>query len=151
MNRRSFLAVLASAVFALAAAPGLARADSPYVFAPGGLALGGTDPVAYFTEGRAVSGRAENALMWMGATWLFASAANRATFEADPHRYAPAFGGYCAYSVSRGYTASGDPEAFAIKDGRLYLTHSVQVRGIWSEDTGANIARARKNWPGVLK
>lgn len=145
MNRRTFLSSLA-----LVAVPGLALAGSGRVFAPGGVALDGVDPVGFFTEGRVVQGLGEFALMWKGATWLFSSEANRAAFEADPYRYAPAFGGYCAYAMSRGYTASGDPDAFAIEDGKLYLTHSQVMRELWSKEKQANIALAHQNWPEIL-
>jgi hypothetical protein len=146
-RRRLLIAALAAAT--LAAAP--LRAGSPEIYAPGGLAINGIDPVGYFTESRPVPGDERYALMWMGATWIFASAASRARFEADPHRYAPAFGGYCAYAVSRGYTASTDPEAWTVVDGTLYLNYSPQVRSLWAADRDANIARARANWPEVLK
>lgn len=148
MRRRLFLTSLAT----LALLPGLVRADVPgRVYAPGGVALGGTDPVGYFTEGKAVPGSRQYALMWMGATWLFASAENRALFEMDPHRYAPAFGGYCAYSVSRGYVASSSPEAFTIHEGRLYLLASLAKRSIWARNIEENIAKAKANWPNVAR
>src|SRR5512134_970368 len=90
----------------------------------GDLALRGYDAVAYHTEGRPVAGRAEFEYRWNGARWRFASAAGRDRFAASPERYAPQFGGYCAYAVSRGYTADVDPEAWRIVDGALYLNYS---------------------------
>ncbi len=112
-----------------------------------GAAIGGTDPVAYFTEGRPVSGRAEFAHEWQGATWRFASAANRDRFAAEPARYAPAYGGFCAYAVARGYTAPIDPEAWRIVDGRLYLNYDLGTRALWERDIPGEIAKAEANWP----
>ena len=85
-----------------------------------GGAIRGYDPVAYFTEGRPVEGKRAHRHEWMGATWSFASAENRAAFVADPEKFAPRYGGYCAWAVSQGYTASIDPDAWRIVDGALY-------------------------------
>ena len=135
------------------AAPLVARpafAASPDYFAIDGIAIRGTDPVAYFEGAGPVAGSPEHALMWRGATWHFASAANRAPFEADADRFAPRYGGYCAYAVSKGGLATTDPAAWTIHEGQLYLNFSLNVRGIWSQDIPGNIARADANWPAVL-
>ena len=137
----------------LAATPFLTRpafAATPEVFADGGLAIRGADPVAFFTEGAAVAGDAAHSLMWRGTTWQFASADNMAAFEADPAAYAPQYGGYCAYAVANGYTASTDPEAFSVVNDKLYLNFNKSVRDRWSQDIAGNIAKADANWPGVL-
>lgn len=115
-----------------------------------GLAIRGTDPVAYFAEGAAISGRPEFAYSWRNATWQFASAENRDLFAANPEQYAPQYGGFCAWAVSEGYTASIDPEAWRIVDGRLYLNYSQGVQRQWEQDIPGNISRADENWPGVL-
>ncbi|MEK6709163.1 MAG: YHS domain-containing (seleno)protein [Nitrospinota bacterium] len=107
--------------------------------------------VAYFEEGKPVQGKAEHALAWMNATWRFASAKNRETFQADPGRYAPRYGGYCAWAVSQGYTADIDPAAWKIVNGRLYLNYSKSVQKDWEADIPGHIARADKNWPEILK
>lgn len=117
------------------------------IFTRDGLALGGTDVVAYFAEGRALAGRPEHAVEWQGARWLFASEENRRRFEEDPQAYAPQFGGYCAYAVSKGALAPTDPEAWTIVDGKLYLNFSPAVRERWAADREANISRAEANWP----
>ena len=88
--------------------------------------------------------------MWRGATWHFASDANRALFEADPLAFAPQYGGWCAWAVAEGYTASTVPDAWSIVDGRLYLNFSRSVQRRWERDIPGNIARADANWPGVL-
>jgi len=134
-------------VLAFAAWPAGAQTLIDPIYAEDGVAIDGTDPVAYFTEGRPVAGRAEHALMWRGAEWRFASEANRAAFEADPERYAPQYGGWCAWAVAEGYTASTVPEAWAIVDGRLYLNYSRGIQRRWERDVPGNISRADGNWP----
>ncbi len=114
-------------------------------------AIRGYDAVAYFTENKPVKGSDRHSLDWNGATWYFASADNRSRFKADPGKYAPQYGGYCAWAVANGYTASTDPAAWRIVNGKLYLNYSVGVREKWSQDIPGNIARGDKNWPAVLK
>ncbi len=116
-----------------------------------GVAIDGTDPVSYFEEGRPVKGVKQHAAEWKGATWYFASERNRQTFLADPERYAPRYGGYCAWAVSRGHTASSDPEAWKIVDGKLYLNYDLSVRKKWLTDVAGNIRRADENWPKLLE
>ncbi len=115
-----------------------------------GLAIRGTDPVAYFTESQAVPGSSEYTYEWMGTTWQFSSAANRDLFVSNPEAYAPQYGGYCAKAVSEGNLASIDPEAWYIEEGRLYLNYSLEVQQQWFEDIPGNIARADAFWPEVL-
>ncbi|MBL6959377.1 MAG: YHS domain protein [Rhodospirillales bacterium] len=117
----------------------------------GSVAIEGTDPVAYFKQGRAVKGSGDFTHKWNGATWRFASQANRDAFAAAPQQYAPQFGGYCAWAVSQGYTASIDPEAWSIVDGKLYLNYSKGVQTQWKQDIPGNIAKAEANWPGIAK
>jgi len=129
---------------------GLANAVPPVNTAKDGLAIKGYDPVAYVTEGAAARGKPEFTHAWMGATYRFASAENRDRFAADPERYAPRFGGYCSWAVSRGYTADIDPEAWTIQDGRLYLNYSRSVREKWLEDVAGNITKGNENWPKLV-
>ena len=145
-RRGAVLAVLC----ALWAAAPAAQAIEPYWSNWRGLAIRGYDPVAYQIEGRPVEGRGEHALKWRGATWRFASASNRERFEAEPERYAPRYGGYCAYAVANGYTASVDPDAWKIVDGRLYLNYSRSIQAEWEKDVAGHIERADRNWPGLL-
>ncbi|NQV60552.1 MAG: YHS domain-containing protein [Alphaproteobacteria bacterium] len=116
-----------------------------------GRAIGGYDPVAYFTDGRAVEGKSAFTAKWMGANWRFASAANRDLFVAAPDKYAPKYGGYCAYAVAQNSTAKIDPRAWTIVNGKLYLNYSLDIQKTWSADRDAYIAAADKNWPGVLQ
>lgn len=113
-------------------------------------AVGGYDPVAYFSEGRPVLGSRQFTHQWKGATWRFASAASRDAFAASPRKYAPQYGGYCAWAVSQGYTAKGDPNVWKIVSGKLYLNYSPGVQRQWSADIPGNITKANNNWPGVL-
>jgi len=146
LNRRTLLAGLAAlplTVVALRAAPA-------EVFATGRIAIGGADPVAYFTAHAPVIGSAEFGLMWRGATWLFASADTMEAFEMDPQRFCPAYGGHCAHAMADGAIASTVPEAFAIHQDRLYLTHNLAVRALWQADMPGFIARADRLWPALL-
>jgi YHS domain-containing protein len=116
-----------------------------------GLAVDGYDVVSYLTDGAPAAGNASFEATWNGARWRFSSAAHRDMFLKDPGRYAPQFGGYCAWAVSRGYTADADPLAWSVVDGRLYLNYSKRVQEKWSADIPGNIAKARANWPSVLE
>ncbi|WP_342070994.1 YHS domain-containing (seleno)protein [Yoonia algicola] len=149
LTRRHLLTVALAAPAVAVFAP-RAMAATPQVYAEGGIAVDGSDVVAYFTDGAPVAGDPAITAEYMGATWLFASEANRDAFAADPARYAPQYGGYCAYAVSQGYTASTVPEAWSIVDDKLYLNFSTGVRSRWERDIPGHIAAADANWPAVL-
>lgn len=149
LTRRSLLATAATLpVAALLAGPAIAA--QPEVFATGDVAINGYDPVAYFTDAKPVLGNAALSSVYNGATWHFASADNKASFDAEPARFAPQFGGYCAYAVSKGYTAPTDPNAWSVHDGKLYLNYSLRARDLWSQDIPGNITKGNANWPAVL-
>jgi YHS domain-containing protein len=116
-----------------------------------GVAIDGYDPVAYFTDGKAVEGSKSHEYKWNGAKWRFASAANRAKFVSDPRKYAPQYGGYCAFGVSRGYAVGIDPEAWSIVDGKLYLNYNLEVRSEWMKDPKGYIRKADVNWPSIVR
>lgn len=150
MERRTLLlAAAALALSPIASSPAYAGQDAVYQSFLG-AAIDGTDPVSYFDEGRPIEGDSAFTYDWNGATWRFTSAANRDRFAATPEAFAPQYGGYCAWAVSQGYTASTDPEAWAIVDGKLYLNYSLSVQETWERDVPGNIALADKNWPSVL-
>jgi len=113
-------------------------------------ALNGYDPVAYFTEGRPVRGEDAYVSTHRGVPFLFASAEHKALFDEDPSRYVPRFGGYCAYAVSQGSTASGDPLVWTLHEGRLYLNLDEKTQKIWLDDRDEYIEQAERNWPTVL-
>jgi YHS domain-containing protein len=115
-----------------------------------GLAMNGYDAVAYVTDGRPVEGSPQFETKWNGVLWRFASAAHRDAFFENPERYAPQFGGYCAYAVSQGHTANGDPRVWKIVDGRLYLNYYTSVQRTWEKGIPGYIAKGRGNWPAVL-
>lgn len=147
MRTRVFMSLLLMLVFSNAAQAEKAEVFSTFF----GGAIRGYDPVAYFTQGRPAKGSGDFTLEYKGATWKFSSAENRQAFAETPERYAPRYGGYCAYAVSQGYTASIDPEAWTIVEDRLYLNYNKDVRAEWSRDIPGNIEKANKNWPGVLR
>lgn len=146
--RRLLTAILAAAT--MFAAPIAASAKDAVYQSFFGTAIDGTDPVAYFTMGKPVKGSSDFAHDWNGATFHFASAENRDAFAASPEKYAPQYGGYCAWAVSQGYTAATDPEAWTIVDGKLYLNYNKSVQSTWEQDIPGNIAAGDGNWPKVL-
>ena len=142
------LFALVALIAAFIATAGPALAIDP-VFNENGTAIRGYDPVAYFTQGKPVEGNAEHAIEFRGARWHFASAENRDLFAADPEKFAPQYGGYCAWAVANNYIASIDPHAWSIKDGKLYLNYSKFLRVRWSVDKAGNIAKGDTNWPSL--
>lgn len=151
MHRRTFLT--AAAVFGaaqLSVTPALASEDAIYQSFLG-TAIDGTDPLSYFDEGRPIKGSKDFTHKWNGATWRFASAENRDRFVANPEKFAPQYGGYCAWAVANDYTASTDPDAWSIVDGKLYLNYSKSVQSKWEKDIPGHIAAGDKNWPSVLE
>lgn len=112
-----------------------------------GAAIKGYDAVAYFSHGKPVKGLPMHQHEWAGAIWRFATAQNRERFAQNPEAYAPQFGGYCAWAVSRNYTADIDPEAFEIANGKLYLNYSKLVQLRWNVNRDENIRKGEQNWP----
>lgn len=115
-----------------------------------GHAAGGADVVAYHSlepGAEAVHGDEEHSYEWRGATWLFANERNLAAFQANPDKYAPAYGGYCAWAMARDDLATIGPDRWDIVDGRLYLNYNVRTQRRWREDRAADIDKADGNWP----
>ena len=131
----------------LIAASGAAAAAAANNIDRDGVAVGGYDVVAYFANGVPQRGRPEFSARHEGATYRFASAANLETFRADPQKYAPQYGVYCAYGAARGYKAPIDPAAWRIVDGKLYLNYSHAVQRQWLADIPGYIRKADENWP----
>ena len=115
-----------------------------------GVAIKGYDPVAYFAEQKPVKGNRRIGYTWQGARWYFSSLENRTRFSESPERFAPQYGGYCAWAVGRNYLAPIDPKAWKIVDDKLYLNYSRSIRSVWLENVAENIRKADANWPGVL-
>lgn len=148
MRRRRLIFASIALLLTVLSAP--LRAESTIFFSGSEGAINGYDPVAYFTTGKPVKGRADISLQWKGAVWRFSSQANREAFEANPWAFAPQFGGYCAYGASMGYRDQSEPDAWKIVQGKLYLIHTTDVRSIWVRDLNGHIARANSNWPAIL-
>jgi len=111
------------------------------------VAIKGYDTVAYFLESRPVLGSEKFSYEWEDAYWHFASAENRELFQANPARYAPQFGGYCALGIAFDQYVNIDPEAWTIVDGKLYLNKSIEVRDTqWRKESGKYIPEAEHNW-----
>lgn len=116
-----------------------------------GVAIQGYDPVAFFTQNKPVKGKPEFESTYHGAKYQFASAEDKATFDGNPAKYEPQFGGFCAYAVSRGHTAPIKVEAFQIVNGRLLMQYDLSVLKDFQKDTDGNLKKADKNWPGVVE
>lgn len=127
-----------------------AVADEPVNKTLFGNAIKGYDVVAYFTDGKPVEGSSDHEFEWNGATWRFASAQHRNLFAKDPAKYAPQYGGFCAFGVSRGYAVGIDPAAWKIVGGKLYLNYDRDVQAEWVKDIPGSIARADANWPKIV-
>jgi len=149
---RSLIAAASLAIVATfgAAAPAYADQAPIYTGVLSRVAVGGYDPVAYFTDGRPVRGAAQFRITHQGYEYRFANAEHLAAFRANPSRYLPQYGGYCAWAVSQGYTAAGNPNNWRIVDGRLYLNYNDEIQTRWEGDIPGHIRRANTNWPGVL-
>lgn len=154
MNRFLTAAVVALAVAVTGAvvAPTPAFAAKPEIYTGliGKTAVGGYDPVAYFTQGKPMKGDAAFTATHKGATYRFASADNLAKFKANPAAYAPQYGGYCAWAVAQGYTAPGNPQNWKVVNGKLYLNYNDDIQAKWEKNIPGFVASANKNWPGVL-
>ncbi|WP_338869746.1 YHS domain-containing (seleno)protein [Spirosoma sp. SC4-14] len=124
-------------------------AQKPAIFSTDGKAIRGYDPVAYFTDGKPVMGDSSLTYMYQDVNWVFASREHLDMFKADPAKYLPQYGGYCAFGMSRGYKASTEPDAWTITDGKLYLNYNQKVRTEWAKDQTGYIQKADQNWPEV--
>jgi YHS domain-containing protein len=116
-----------------------------------GVAIKGYDPVAYHTLGKPVPGTADYSLLWNEATWLFANGEHLAMFTSNPEKYAPAYGGYCAYAMASGRWVDIDPRAWKIVEGRLYLNFSLKVQKKWERDIPGYIRKADRQWAEILR
>ncbi len=116
-----------------------------------GAALRGYDPVAYVEANTPTQGLPTHSFTYKGSKFLFASAANQKKFAADPEKYAPQYGGYCALGTANGYKVTTQPDAFKVVDGKLYLNHDREVLDLWTKDEPGYISRANQNWPDVAK
>ena len=125
------------------------NAQQKQVFTKNNIAVNGYDVVAYFTDSQPVKGNDEHTVTWKDARWLFSSAEHASLFKSNPERYAPQYGGHCAFGCSRGYKVKSDPDAWSIVNGKLYLNYNVQVRDIWHKDIENYIKKADAAWLSI--
>lgn len=125
------------------------KAQKAHVFSDKQGALRGYDPVAYFNESKPVKGTKDFIYHWNGADWYFSNLENMETFKASPEKYAPQYGGYCAFGMSNGYKAPIDPQAWTIVEGKLYLNYNKEVQQSWNKNQNEFINKADENWPQV--
>jgi len=119
------------------------------IFTTNNGAIDGYDPVGYYTANEPVKGKESISYEWNGATWYFASESNKNLFQQDPKKYAPQYGGYCAYAVAKGSKAKIDPATWAIVNDKLYLNYDQSIKKRWEKDRENFIRRADENWPKV--
>ena len=124
--------------------------DAIYTPLYSNLAINGYDAVAYFSENAAIKGSKSHQFEWQGATWQFASAENNSLFASNPEKYAPQYGGYCAWAAAQNDIAATDPEQFTIVDGKLYLNYDSEVQQKWLKQKEELIKLGDQYWPGLL-
>ena len=155
-SRRELIFFLALAGLGAALSPGIAplrAATTERVVADpsSGLAIGGFDPVAYFTDAMPRLGNSDFELSFAGVVWRFRNEGNRAAFVANPEVYMPRFGGYDPIAVARGASAPGHAELWTIAEDRLYLFYSGEPRDAFAGNPSAAIYAAERGWPAVLR
>lgn len=121
-------------------------AQEKTIFQKNGVAINGYDPVAYFTDNMPVKGKEALSFDWKDAKWQFSSDTNLALFKANPEKYAPQYGGFCAYGVSENHKSPTDPSAWTIVDEKLYLNYSPKVKELWTKDIPNRIKKANDYW-----
>ena len=140
MKRKLFI------VFAFIGMISTVSAQKSAVYAPNGIALNGYDAVAFFTQAKPVKGSADYSFKWENANWLFSTKADLESFKRSPEKYAPQYGGYCAYGTSQGHKAPTQAETWTIVDDKLYFNYNLKVKELWSKNRSAFIDSANKNW-----
>ena len=147
MTARVSLRLLTSLLLVVVAPPAFAGE----YFEKDGVAISGYDPVAYFVEMKPIEGSPEFHAEYQGSIFYFSTAANRDTFAANPDKFAPQYGGYCAFGLAKGYKAVTDPAAFTVVENKLYLNYSEAVRSRWKSNIPGYVRTADANWPDVRK
>ena len=146
MSIRRPLSMAAATLFTLSTA---SMALAGEIFTTNGVAINGYDPVAYFADHKPVKGSGKFTASYKGATFYFASAAHRDAFAGNPERYAPQYGGYCAFGTAEGHKAPTEPQAFTVVDNKLYLNYNNEVATTWRRDIAGYVAKANENWDRV--
>jgi YHS domain-containing protein len=155
LTRRAALTLSAAALLFSAAAQ---AAEPPINTLKNGLfggrtdtAINGYDTVAYFTVSKPVKGLDSLVYEWRGAKWKFSTQENLDLFKANPEKYAPQYGGYCAYGVTQDHLVKVEPDQFTVRDGKLYLNYDADVQTLWSKDIPGYIKAADSKFPALLK
>ncbi|TWI83940.1 hypothetical protein IQ13_2059 [Lacibacter cauensis] len=125
------------------------KAQTSEIFAPDSIALRGYDVVAFYTEGKAITGSDKFMYNWKNVKWLFASAEHLALFKANPANYEPQYGGYCAYGLARGYKAPTMADTWHIQENKLYFNYNQKVKTTWQKEQQRFIDSANRKWPEV--
>ncbi len=123
----------------------------PLFYQEKGIAIKGYDPVAYFTEKKAMAGDQSITFDWSGARWQFVSKENMELFKKNPEKYVPQYGGYCAYGISENHKSPTDPNAWTVIGDKLYLNYNLKVKELWSTDIPGRIKKADANWKTLEK
>lgn len=124
-------------------------AQKASVFNTNGTAIHGYDPVAFFTENKPEKGEEQFSYQWQDVNWLFVSKENLESFKAKPEKYAPQYGGYCAYGTAAGHKAPTETDTWTIVGNKLYFNYNKNVKTLWLKDQKNFIEKADKNWPGI--
>jgi len=126
-----------------------AFAQQSEIFVSGGKAIKGYDPVAFFTQSKAVKGADSLSYSWKNATWLFASKEDLDAFKANPEKYAPQYGGYCAYGTAQGHKAPTQTDTWTVANDKLYFNYNAKVKELWTKDQADFIKTADQKWPEI--
>lgn len=122
---------------------------SPVNVDSNGIAIQGHDPVSYFTDGKPVKGSSDYSAEHNGAIYHFASMEHQEIFKANPDKYAPQYGGYCAYGLSYGSKAPVEVDKFSVVDGKLYLNFNGNIQSRWEKDISGHVSKANANWKKI--
>lgn len=136
---------IVSALILLLSVPAFAQQSEIFQTSEG--AIRGYDPVAFFNEGKALSGSKEFYYDWKGARWFFVSTDHLEMFKKDPERFAPQYGGYCAFGMADGHKAPTETDTWTIHNEKLYFNYNQKVKSTWTKNMSTLITKADKNWP----
>lgn len=153
-RRSTFTLALAAFAFstaATAAEPAINTLKNSVFGGRTDTAINGYDTVAYFTFGKPVKGQDGLVHMWMGAKWKFSTQAHLDLFKANPEKYAPQYGGYCAYGVTQDNLVKVEPDQFTVRDGKLYLNYDADIQARWLKDPAGYIKQADARFQALLK
>lgn len=144
--RNYFLFIISSLLLAACGNPATTK-----VYSTDNGAIDGYDPVAFFTDSAAVKGDKAFTTEWNGASWCFSSAENLEAFKANPEKFAPQYGGFCAYGTADGHLSPTQADTWTVLNNKLYFNYNQKVKDRWMQDQKGYIEKADKNWPELSK